>query len=486
MKSSSGSLVPSRPRSNLYASLIERRRPAPAPVDADLKVRMSVWERGSRQTNSQLAILIRSILRVIHEEGNIPNPWTVTAVLRSIEPAGPWPQPIQVDLSCRSIDILQSESSSPEEALEDEKEFVDFLFKHLEAIHTTDLDYVRSIYSDRLIGFALKYPAIPDGETSYSRLDIQKFHLPEVENLETFRTKLISTKFYHGPLLALDRVAEVVSAYKEMIQTIPHGSFQNANANMGLAAAKAAVGMQPIMENHPLLKDLDRSTVDDLVHHYTPPVIRCMEEVLDALEKMAMATKSREPCPRQTCDILSKIYQLKRSTPALTAVLVLLADKKAQEKYIWGSVIVGGVIGVVIGASLLCAAIGVGSSMTLVKFLQEAESHNTMFINQKVNDSLGMIVYYIALCFMKSNGIVNLHSDDDQVNKIMEKLYGQRPTQIAKKQYRAAFLHNLVGKLAKDFREVIAGLRKLGYARLTELEWTPQPLITESESTMTF
>ena len=97
-----------------------------------------------------------------------------------------------------------------------------------------------------------------------------------------------------------------------------------------------------------------------------------------------------------------------------------------------------------------------------------------------------MIVYYIALCFMKSNGIANPLSDDDQVTKIVEKLYGRRPTHITKKQYKAVFLHKLVIKLARDFREVIGKLRKLGYAHLEDMEWKPKPLITVKESTMSF
>ena len=112
-------------------------------------------------------------------------------------------------------------------------------------------------------------------------------------------------------LLALDRVAEVVKAYKEMIQEIPNDTFPDIYAKIGLAATKAAAGVLPdlmekvflpIIQNqyrrafqadylqHSLLKDIDRSTVDDLIYRYTPPVVRCMEEVLDALENMAMDT----------------------------------------------------------------------------------------------------------------------------------------------------------------------------------------------------
>ncbi|KAF7946453.1 hypothetical protein EAE96_009451 [Botrytis aclada] len=525
MSSSSSSSVLSRPISNPYASLIASRRPASGPVDVDFTVRLSVWERGSRQTSFQLAILVRLILRSIDDGARDPSPWTVTVPHRSIDPVGPWPQPIQVDVSCRSMDILLSEPSSQEDALKDRKGFVDFLFSHLQ-LRMSHQDSVKFIYSDRLIGFALNYPAIRNGETSYSRLYIQEFHLPQIKEWETMKTRFVRTKFYHGPLLALNHAAEVLRAYKEMIQTIPNGIFPNADANIGLAATNAAIGVLPdLMEMHPLLKDLDRSTVDDLVHHFTPPVVRCMEEVLDALEKMAMNTKSREPYPRQTCDVLLKIYQLKRRTQALTAVLMLLKDKKAQQKYIWGTVAVGGISILAVGGILLCtapvtvpasaftgtamsgtaaasraalssgvvfktiagnAAVAAGSSMTLIKFLEEAKSYNTITINEEVDGRLGMIVYYIALCFMRSNGIANPQSDDDQLTEIVEKLYGRRPTHIAEKQYRAASLHNLVKELTESSREVIVRLRKLGYARLEELRWTPKPLITVEECTMVF
>ncbi|KAF5872765.1 uncharacterized protein Bfra_006128 [Botrytis fragariae] len=423
------SLVLSRQIPNPYASLIASRRPAPAPVDVDFTVRLSVWQRGSRQANSQLANHIRSILREIHGGSESSNHWTTTTLPRSIDPAGPWPQPTQVDISCRSMDILPPKSSSQEDRLEDRKGLVDFLFQQFQA-YMSNQDYVKSIYFDRLIGFALNHPAIPDGETSYSRIDIQEFHLPEKKR-ETLKTKIVQTKFYHGPLLALDRVAEVVRSYKEMRQTIPNGSFPNSKADIGLAAAKAAVGVLPdLMEMHPLLKDLDRSTVDDLVHQYTPSVVRCMEEVLDALENMAMDT-------------------------TLTAVLILLADKKAQQKYI-------------------CAL----RHCFLVNFKVIIANYRltALIINVNVNEDLEKI----------SNGIANPHSDDDQVTEIVKKLYGRRPTQIARKHYRARFLHVLIRELANDFRKVIVRLRKLGYARLENTEWTSKPLITLEESTISF
>ncbi|KAF7911540.1 uncharacterized protein EAE98_012010 [Botrytis deweyae] len=412
---------------NPYASLIASRRPAPAPVDVDFTVRLSVWQRGSRQTNSQLADHISFVLQGIHEGSKSSNPWTTTTLPRSIDSAGSWPQPTQVNISCRSMDILPPKSSyQQEDRWEDHKALVDFLFQYFQA-HMSNQDYVNSIYSDRLIGFALNYPAIPNGETSYSRLDIQEFHLPEIKKWEMFKTKIVRTKFYHGPLLTLDRVSEVIRAYNEIIQMIPNGIFPNSNANIGLAAGRAAVGVLPdLMEKNSLLKDLDRSSVDDLVRQYTPPVIRCMEEVLDALENMAMDTKSREPCPRQTCDVLSKIYQLKRRTPALTGVLALLVDKKAQQKCIWGtiavsSLVVGGILfytapvtapvaaltGPAMGSTAVVStsvgavvaenaaltatraalsygvrtmaggAFGAGS-MTFIKFLEESKSHNIM------------------------------------------------------------------------------------------------------------
>ncbi|EMR85035.1 hypothetical protein BcDW1_6339 [Botrytis cinerea BcDW1] len=374
MTSSSNPFVLSRPISSPYASLIARRRPAPAPapVDVDFTVRLSVWKRGSCQTNSHLANHIRYILQEIDGRGENSNPWTVTALPRSTYPVGTWPQPIQADISCRSMDILLSEPSSLEDAYEDRMELVNWLFRHFRAFMSNQ-DYVESIYSDRLIGFALNYPAIPNGETSYIRLNVQEFHLPEIKEWEKIKTEFVRTKFYHGPLLALDRVAEVVKAYKEMIQEIPNDTFPDIYAKIGLAATKAAAGVLPdlmekvflpIIQNqyrrafqadylqHSLLKDIDRSTVDDLIYRYTPPVVRCMEEVLDALENMAMDTKSREPCPRQTCDVLSKIYQLKRKTPALTAMLMFLADKKAQQKFIWGTA--AGLI--VFSGIILCAA----------------------------------------------------------------------------------------------------------------------------------
>ncbi|KAM0144886.1 hypothetical protein ACHAP3_000005 [Botrytis cinerea] len=364
MSSSSDSFVLSQPISNPYASLIARRRPAPAPapVDVDFTVRLSVWKRGSCQANSHLANHIRYILQEIDGRGENSNPWTVTALSRSTYPVGTWPQPIQADISCRIMDILLSEPSSLEDAYEDRMELVNWLFRHF-----------RAFMSNRLIGFALNYPAIPNGETSYIRLNVQEFHLPEIKGWEKTKTEFVRTKFYHGPLLALDRVAEVVKAYKEMIQEIPNDTFPDVYAKIGLAATKAAAGVLPdlmekvflpIIQNqyrrafqadylqHSLLKDIDRSTVDDLIYRYTPPVVRCMEEVLDALENMAMDTKSREPCPRQTCDVLSKIYQLKRKTPALTAMLMFLADKKAQQKFIWGTA--AGLI--VFSGIILCAA----------------------------------------------------------------------------------------------------------------------------------
>lgn len=86
------------------------------------------------------------------------------------------------------MDILPSKPSSLEDAYEDRKGLVDWLFRHF-----------RAFMSNRLIGFALNYPAIPNGETSYIRLNVQEFHLPEIKEWEKTKTEFVRTKFYHGP-----------------------------------------------------------------------------------------------------------------------------------------------------------------------------------------------------------------------------------------------------------------------------------------------
>lgn len=96
------------------------------------------------------------------------------------------------------MDILPSKPSSLEDAYEDRKGLVDWLFPHFRAFMSNQY-YVDSIYSDRLIGFALNYPAIQNGETSYARLHVQEFHLPEIKEWEKTKIEFVQTKFYHGP-----------------------------------------------------------------------------------------------------------------------------------------------------------------------------------------------------------------------------------------------------------------------------------------------
>ncbi|KAK6596291.1 hypothetical protein H4I95_10207 [Botrytis cinerea] len=69
-----------------------------------------------------------------------------------------------------------------------------------------------------------------------------------------------------------------------------------------------------------------------------------MEDVLEAFEDLAMATRTTDPTPQESCNAIHKIYQLKRQTPKLTYVLKFLEDKKVQDSLKWGAVTIGGVV----------------------------------------------------------------------------------------------------------------------------------------------
>ncbi|KAK6600479.1 hypothetical protein H4I96_07805 [Botrytis cinerea] len=69
-----------------------------------------------------------------------------------------------------------------------------------------------------------------------------------------------------------------------------------------------------------------------------------MEDVLEAFEDLAMATRTTDPTPQESCNSIHKIYQLKRQTPKLTYVLKFLEDKKVQDSLKWGAVTIGGVV----------------------------------------------------------------------------------------------------------------------------------------------
>ncbi|KUJ09678.1 uncharacterized protein LY89DRAFT_275552 [Mollisia scopiformis] len=317
-------------------------------------------------------------------------------------------------------------------------------------------------------------------------------------------------------------IADVLSAYDTVIQKIPIGYFNSPTANLAIAGLQTASAAVPrLTANSPLPKDLDRSSVKEFIHESYRPVLRCLEDVLEVLEDLAMDTRSNEPSPRKSCNALHKIYQLKRATPRLTAILAYLTDKKKQDAIIWGAfavsgvVLVGGAVAAVcllpvaapvagagalastsaatgaagatgaaaatgtvavtravaasgaviiaaeaggaaaavtttsavaassgtISASAMAASAVGGATfghsgvMTIFALLELADSRNIQFINTGINRILEETLYYVALCFMRSNGIAN-PCDADDLEGTLKKLYGRRPKN-SQQVYRA-------------------------------------------------
>ncbi|PVH89354.1 hypothetical protein DL98DRAFT_647882 [Cadophora sp. DSE1049] len=506
-------------------TLLPRYTSNPVPIGTDFTARFTAWQQGPKDlcpTSDRLASLARPHLEKFYQEAanagssGRSSPWTLTPLPGG---SGPLPRPIEMDISCQTSVALESEAVDDN----DRRERAQFLTKTIMVLIRRMIFHPDSqkLFNRCLVGYSVSYPAVPTfNDEIYKLLEFHPFHLPEIEEWSKREQEIIRTEFYHGPLLLLKRTADFLSAYGPLIQNIPVGYFEESYLNEGIAGLQyASVALPRLQYNILDLSHLDRTRVDGLIKGCYPSVLRCMEDVLEALEELAMATKSSNPSIPMSCNAIYKIYKLKRTTPSLTAALVYLADKKAQEKFVWGTIALGSAF--VVTAALLfpvaapfvsaasststatvtsgsivtAAASGnavtstaavrsgvvgartfvrsslkvltasssvVGGGMTVSAAVKHAESNNMICINDVINATVETITYYLALCFMKANA-VNPHEDKESLEYIVnEQLYGRLP-KLSEQKFRAAYLHRHLRKLAADFRDITDGLRNLGF-----------------------
>ncbi|KAK0124003.1 hypothetical protein ONS95_008992 [Cadophora gregata] len=274
------------------------RLPQRAPPGTDFTAHMTVWKNGQGgqcQTNIQLARSIGKFLHSMHvamceAQGTAvsPTPWTVIP-MSPIQ--GPLPQPLEIEISCKTADMWNNDEPANEvEKLMRGRTLIDeILWKHLQAL--SDHQDIETIFSC-LLGFVLKYPATPTaGVETYHKLHVQSFHIPELEQWQRWEKETVKTKFYDGPLLALDQIADIFLAYDPVIQMIPCSSSELTPITRAVQGLKVASGALPdVKARLPRSKDLDRSSVDNLIRECYPPVLRSMEDALEALRDLAMET----------------------------------------------------------------------------------------------------------------------------------------------------------------------------------------------------
>jgi hypothetical protein len=93
-------------------------------------------------------------------------------------------------------------------------------------------------------------------------------------------------------------------------------------------------------------------------------------------------------------------------------------------------------------------------------------------INKTINEKVEHMIYYLALCFMRSSGISNPRDQDRDLKDALDNLGGKRPPRNVQ-LYSAIHLHKLVREVAQDFKKVHQALVKQVKRPFQELGFTP-------------
>lgn len=130
-----------------------------------------------------------------------------------------------------------------------------------------------------------------------------------------------------------------------------------------------------------------------------------------------------------------------------------------------GSIIEGAALAL---SGIAGGIIGGSTIVTITSFVEKAESSNSTYLeltpfsirsylalsvlqiptmwliviclNDKINESIELVIYYIVICFMKSDGITNPRDEEHGLNHILDRLHGCRPGK-SQQRYRADYLH---------------------------------------------
>lgn len=95
------------------------------------------------------------------------------------------------------------------------------------------------------------------------------------------------------------------------------------------------------------------------------------------------------------------------------------------------------------------------------------------------------MVYYLALCFMRSSGVLYPRDHRGNLDNALTNLVGTRPGRSVQ-TYSAIHLHKLVREITQEFKEVRLSLIRNVKRHLGELDFTPRAEFQERECTFTF
>ncbi|KAG9566475.1 hypothetical protein KCU71_g4536, partial [Aureobasidium melanogenum] len=131
------------------------------------------------------------------------------------------------------------------------------------------------------------------------------------------------TRLYHGPVIAMDKVTEMLQGLTPAIRGMPDSGPD------WVRRMRQAIPEEGIPRfNDKLLRELDRKDSKELVKEFFPETRRWMETCIAALQTIAY---SRRPLSNMDiCSAIHAVLTLRRSAPPFTFSVRLLADAKFQ------------------------------------------------------------------------------------------------------------------------------------------------------------
>lgn len=452
-------------------------------------------------------------------------PWSV----RPVPSAGQTViQPVQVDISCYTPDFYGEACANDDEEHETALELIN---KYLwpEFLKLSQNKELQKIYKEYLIGFSLQHPnPMTERHGEYSRCYLEPFY-----NIPQDAPRFCETRFYHGPALAAAMIADFLSEYGHFVNLVPN-YFASPHVKKAIDCVNKATATMPGLKRAilPLLEKLDRRAVPDIVHQAYALVERSMEDTLAAVETLAINTLTSEPKSQDVVAAIYTVYTLRSAAPCLTSALGDLTDMKKQETILWAQLATGGAVLVCAGitavalipaaapaaaiATAEAATVGAatrsvvatatssasvttaattasitgrglgtfasvlgggtcafGGTASVYAAAELADVKKTEIINKTINEKVEHIIYYLALCFMRSSGIPDPREQTRDLNDALANLGGKRPPRNVQ-VYSAIHLHKLVREITEDFKKVHQTLVEKVNRRLQELSFTPK------------
>ncbi|CZR66868.1 uncharacterized protein PAC_16769 [Phialocephala subalpina] len=455
-------------------------------------------------------------------------PWSV----RPVPSAGQSTlQPVQADISCYTPDFYGEECADEEEEHATALELID---KYLwpEFIKLSQNKKLHEIYQEYLIGFSLQHP----NPTAKHHSEYSRCHLEPFSNIPEDAPRFCETKFYHGPALAAATIADFLTEYGHLAKLIPTDYFASPHVDMAVRCVNTASVVMPGSKGavHLTATGKTRSTRGSRYRIASLcPSSTKNTNVFDPSEEVAS-----EPTSRDVVAAIYAVYTLRSAAPCLTSALSDLTDMKKQDTILWvqlaagiAAVVlmpaaapaaaivsaeaagVGAATGLVVATTTSVGAVGssaittvatttsitvrglgtlasglgggafgFGGTVSVYAAADLADVKRTEIINKTINEKVEHMIYYLALCFMRSSGISNPRDQDQDLKDALDNLGGKRPPRNVQ-LYSAIHLHKLVREVAQDFKKVHQALVKQVKRPFQELGFTPSEF---QEATCTF